>query len=57
MKMRKKVVGLALAGVLLLAGCGASQQTFATVNGEKINKQKYDSQLDLYKSMIALVPS
>ena len=53
MKRRKKVVGLALAGVLLLAGCGASQQTFATVNGEKISKQKYDSQLDLYKSMIA----
>lgn len=53
MKSSKKVVALALAGMLALAGCGASQETFATVNGEKISKTKYDSQLDLYKSMIA----
>lgn len=53
MKSNKKVVALALAGMLALAGCGSSQETFATVNGEKITKAKFDSQLDLYKSMIA----
>lgn len=53
MKSSKKVVALALVGMLALAGCGGSQETFATVNGEKITKAKFDSQLDLYKSMIA----
>ena len=48
MKMRKKVVGLALAGVLLLAGCGASQQTFATVNGKKsANKSMIRSSISI----------
>ena len=54
MKIGKKFVSLALAGMLLLAGCGSgSGATYATVNGDKIPKAKYESQLDLYKSMIA----
>ena len=54
MKIGKKFVSLALAGMLLMAGCGSgSGATYATVNGDKIPKAKYESQLDLYKSMIA----
>lgn len=48
-----KVASLALAGALFLVGCGNGGGTFATVNGEKISQEKYDSQLDLYKSMIS----
>ncbi len=51
--MRIKIAGLALAGVLALSGCGSNGGTYATVNGEAISKEKYDSQLNLYKSMLA----
>lgn len=48
-----RLASLALAGALFLAGCGNGGGTFATVNGEKISQEKYDSQLDLYKNMVA----
>lgn len=49
----KKLVAGGLALSLLLSGCGAGGATFATVNGEKINQERYDVQLDVIKSMIA----
>lgn len=52
MKTGMKFASLALAGALFLAGC-QSGGTYATVNGEKIDQQKYEQQLDFYKSMIA----
>lgn len=64
MKMRKKVIGLCLAGALVLSACGNKdtadknqgdnvKDAIITVNGSSISKADFDSQVDLYAKMLA----
>ncbi len=46
-----KFLGCALALCLLLSGCGGKK--YATVNGEEITMDEYNTQMDLLKNMLA----
>lgn len=54
--MKKKWGALALAGMLVLAGCSNKENSepIAKVNGVAITDAEYESQLDMYANMLAV---